>query len=271
MRRWLGGLLAALALATVAVGAGRTLVAAHRGGAALWPENSLRAFRGALALGVDALELDLHQTADGEVIVIHDPTLERTTTGRGALRDATWAALEPLRLRDREGRVTDERVPRLAELLDLAAPARVELLPEIKTATGGQPYPGIEARVLELLKARGLLGRATIQAFQAETLARLRALEPSARTMLLVSRARVERGRAAPVEAVRWARDAGATDLGLDHRLADESVVAAARAARIRLSVWTVNEEVDLGRVIGLGVDVVMSDRPDLALRLVGR
>jgi len=266
--------LAALLLAAVAasLAAGpRTLVAAHRGGAALWPENSLRAFRGAVGLGADALEFDLHLTADGEVVVLHDPTLERTTTGRGAVRDTRRAALAAVRLRDREGRATDEPVPMFDEVLALAAPASVEVLPEIKLGPGRQPYPGIEAKVLALVRARGMLARTTIQAFDAETIARLRALEPSARTMLLVPRARVERDGSSAVEAVRWARAAGATDLGMDHRIVDASVVAAARAAGIRLSVWTVNEEADLRRVIDLGVDVVMSDRPDLALRLVGR
>lgn len=269
--RPLAVLLVALAVAAPAVGGARTLVAAHRGGAGLWPENSLRAFRGALGLGADVLEFDVHLTADGEVVVVHDPTLERTTTGQGAVRDTTRAALAAVRLRDREGRATEEPVPALDEVLALAAPSSAELLPEIKVGPGRQPYPGIEAKVLALLRARGVLARTTVQAFEAETLARLRALEPSVRTMLLVSRARVERGGVAAVEAVRWAREAGATDLGIDYRLVDAPVVAAARAAGIRLSVWTVNEEADLRRMIGLGVDVVMSDRPDVALRLVGR
>jgi len=80
--RVVGGVLLALALLASDAGAGpATLIAAHRGGAGLWPENSLLAFRSAIALGVDFLEFDLHLTADGEVIVLHDPTLDRTTTG----------------------------------------------------------------------------------------------------------------------------------------------------------------------------------------------
>ena len=75
--------LAVLAEAVGLPGAPRALVAAHRGGALLWPENSLTAFRQALALGVDYLETDIHLTADGEVVILHDPTLDRTTTGRG--------------------------------------------------------------------------------------------------------------------------------------------------------------------------------------------
>jgi glycerophosphoryl diester phosphodiesterase len=259
------------AVLAASAGAPSTRVAAHRGGAALWPENSLLAFRSALALGVDALELDLHLAADGEVVVLHDPTLERTSTGRGAVRDARLADLASVRLKTRDGVETAERVPTLAQVLDLVAQSSSELLPEIKVDAHRQRYDGIEEKVLALIRARGLLARTTIQAFQAETIRRLRELEPVARTMLLVGRGDVERDRARPAEAVRRARELGATDLGMNHRLIDADVVAAARAAGIRLSAWTVNAESDLRRMIDLGVDVVMSDRPDLARRLAQR
>jgi len=267
-----GVLLPALAVALAAsAGAPATRIAAHRGGAALWPENSLLAFRSALTLGVDALELDLHLTADGEVVVLHDPTLERTSTGRGAVRDARLADLTSVRLKTREGGETAERVPTFAQVLDLVAQSSSELLPEIKVDAHRQRYDGIEEKVLALIRARGLMARTTIQAFQANTIRRLRELEPTARTMLLVGRGDVERDRARPAEAVRRARELGATDLGMNHRLIDADVVAAARAAGIRLAAWTVNDESDIRRMIDLGVDLVMSDRPDLAKRLARR
>src|SRR5688572_6883761 len=109
----LAATVAGLALAVSAMAAERPLVAAHRGGAALWPENSLTAFRGAIALGIDALEFDVHLTADGEVVVIHDATLDRTTTGRGAVRGATLAQIRTFRLVDRAGVPTTETVPTL--------------------------------------------------------------------------------------------------------------------------------------------------------------
>lgn len=269
-------LVVVLALPLVAAGgsgavSGPPLIAAHRGGAGLWPENSLAAFRGALALGVDALEFDVHLTADGEPVVIHDVTLERTTTARGLVRETPREALGAARLRDAAGAPTAERVPTLAEVLEVAAAARVEVLPEIKTDSRRQPYPGIEERVLERLRARGLVPRTTVQSFDAATLRRVRALEPALRTMFLVSQRRLAATGVTAEDSVRWAKDVGATDLGIDHRLVDGAVVAAARAAGLRLSVWTVNEESDLERVRVLGVDVVMTDRPDLARRLYGR
>ena len=264
-------LVASATLATVMAAGPATLVAAHRGGAALWPENSLLAFRSALALGVDALELDLHLTADGEVVVLHDPSLDRTSTGTGAVRDLKLADLAAVRLKTREGAVTAERVPTFAQVLDLVAPTSAELLPEIKVDANRQRYDGIEEKVLALIRARGLRSRTTIQAFQVETIRRLRELEPKARTMLLVARGDVERDRARPAEAVRRARELGATDLGMNHRLIDTDVMSAARAAGIRVAAWTPNEEADIRRMVDLGVDMVMSDRPDLAKRLMGR
>ena len=264
----LAAILAVVVSAAVSSAAG-PLVAAHRGGSALWPENSLLAFRNAIALGVAFLETDVHLTADGEVVVMHDPTLDRTSTGRGAIRDAKLADLAAVRLRAADGTVTEERVPTLAQLLDLLAPSQVRLLLEIKIGADRARYPGVEEKVLALVRARGLIDRVVIMAFETPTVERIRALDAGVRTALLVSRTRVERSGGPAREAVRWTTEAKATELGIDHRALDAAVVAAARAAGVRVAAWTVNEEADLRRVIGLGVDLVISDRPDLARRLV--
>lgn len=270
-------LLALLALAmTGVVGAATTqgrrpLVAAHRGGAALWPENSLTAFRNALALGVDLLEADIHLTADGTVVVLHDPLLERTTTGAGAVRASTAAELSRLRLRGSHGHATDEPVPTLAQLLDLLKPGSAELLLEIKVDDRAQPYPAIEEKVLALLRERELAGRVLIMAFERETIGRVRALDAGMRTVLLIGRGQVQRERVFPAESVKWGVGLGATAVGFNHRLIDTDVVAACRRAGLLLAAWTVNTEADIRRVIDLGADIVISDRPDLARRLAGR
>ena len=271
--RWAGGAVAALVamvLLTPATtpGQSRVAVAAHRGGALLWPENSLLAYRSAIALGVDYLETDVHLTADGEVVVLHDPTLDRTTTGHGAVRDVKAADLVAVRLKAADGTVTTEPVPTLAQLLDLIKPSSVRLLLEIKVGPGRQRYPGIEEKALALVRQRALHDRVVIMAFEAPTIVRVRELEPSARTTLLVSRTRVDRDRVPAREAVKWAKAAGATDLGIDFRALDADVVADGRAAGLRVAAWTVNEEADIRRVLALGADVVISDRPDLAKRL---
>jgi glycerophosphoryl diester phosphodiesterase len=246
-------------------------VAAHRGGALLWVENSLGAYRNALALGVDYVETDVHLSADGSVVILHDPTLDRTTTGAGTVREASRDALARLRLRARDGGLTDEPLPTLGELLDVVRPSRAELLLEIKVDERGRRYPDIEARVLALLRERGLAARTLIMAFEPDTLRRVRALDPTVRTVLLIERGRVQHERVWPAAAVTRAVELGAAAVGFNHRLIDTDVAVAARRAGLALAAWTVNEEADIRRVVGLGVDIVISDRPDLALRLVGR
>jgi glycerophosphoryl diester phosphodiesterase len=247
------------------------LVAAHRGGALLWPENSLLAFRNALTLGVDFLEADVHLSADGEVIVLHDPTLDRTTTGHGAVGDVRLADLASLRLRAGDGKATEEPIPTLAQLLALLGDSRAQLLLEIKIGPGRRRYPEVEEKTLARIRAAGVRERIIVTSFDADTLGRVRALEPTMRTALLVSRSRVERDRVPAAAAVRWATDVGAFQLGIEHRALNAEVIAAARRSGLRVAAWTVNDESDIRRVLALEADVVITDRPDLALRLRGR
>jgi glycerophosphoryl diester phosphodiesterase len=263
--------LAAVLLFAAAPALGQPRVAGHRGGAALWPENSLLAFRQALAAGVEFLETDVHPTADGELVILHDPTLDRTTTGRGAVRDARLADLTGLRLRAADGSVTGEPIPTLAQLLDLMRPSRAELLLEIKAGPDRRRYPGIEEKVLAALRPRDLTARTVIMGFHRETVQRVRELDPAIRTALLVARSQIDRAGVPATDAVTWATAVGATALGLQHTAVDAAVVAAARRAGVLLGAWTVNEEADIRRMLDLGVDVVISDRPDVAKRLLAR
>jgi glycerophosphoryl diester phosphodiesterase len=255
----------AVAGAAGAEAAGRPAIAAHRGGARLWPENSLTAFRGALGLGVDLVELDVHQTRDGEVVVVHDPTLERTTTGHGAVGDLTWAELSPVSIRG----TADERLPRLAEVLALLQPTPVGLLLEIKTGPEGARYSGIEERVLALVQAAGLTDRTTVMAFDWTILDRLRALSASIRLTGLLSHRGAERVGGV-VAVVRRLRTLGANDLGIEHTLLTPETIRAAHDAGLSIGVWTVNEPEELRRALATGVDYVTTDQPDLALRLRG-
>lgn len=255
----------------------------HRGGAALWPENSLLAFRNALTLGARLLELDVHLTADGEVAVIHDATLDRTTDGAGPVARRTAADLRRLKLRGPDGALTEEWVPTLGEVLALAAPAGVTLLIEIKTpgpavgyerrgadvlAVPGPRYPGLEKKVIEALSAVGMVGRAFVLAFNPAVLEEVRSLAPAQPTALLVDRHHLDDAGVSAVEVVAWASGAGATFLGLHYTLCDASVVTAARAAGVALGVFTVNEEAAMRRLAEMGVDVIISDRADLVARL---
>lgn len=265
--------LAGLALAVLAEGTGpagppRPMVAAHRGGALLWPENSLLAFRSAIPLGVEYLELDVHLSRDGEVVVIHDPTLDRTTTGGGPVRDRTLAELRALRLRDRDGAVTGESLPTLDEVAELAARTSRRLLVEIKVGPDRARYPGIEEQVLAVLDRRRMRGESVVMAFERETWRRLRALDPALRTGALYSPRMLQALDLTIADAMDEAIRAGVAFIGLHQALITPAAVAQARQAGILLGAWTVNEDHAIRRIADLGTGVIITDRPDLAVEL---
>ena len=258
------GLLAALGGPAVAH-AGGTLLAAHRGGARLWPENSLLAFRNAIALGADFLELDVHLTKDGAVVVIHDPTLERTTTGAGGVSDRTLAELGALRLKDRGGKVTTEALPTLDDVVRLAAPTPVRLLLEIKVDTKQARYPGIEEKVIEILDSHGMAARTIVMAFEEDTVLRIRTLRPDLTVGGLAET------RSTVTREINELQKLGARFIGLHQELVTTEVVTQAAKAGLLLGVWTVNDPGAMKRFIELRVGVLITDRPDLARELLRR
>ena len=244
-----------------------TFVAAHRGGALLWPENSLLAFRNAIALGADYLEFDVHLSRDGEVVVIHDPTLDRTTSGGGPVRDRSLAELRALRLRDGTGGVTEESLPTLDEVARLVTPGNRQMLVEIKVDERGRRYPEIEEKVLAILDRRGTTHAAVVMAFERETWRRVRELRPDVRAGALYSPRTLDAMGSTAAHEMEAAQKAGVVFVGLQHSLIGADVVDQARRLRLVLGAWTVNEEGAMVRLIQLGVGLIISDRPDLAIR----
>ena len=270
----IGGALGTLVALSGAVGRAQTapapmLLAAHRGGSLLWPENSLLAFRNALALGADFVEFDVHLSRDGEVVVIHDATLDRTTTGSGPVRDRTLAELKALRLKDRSGAVTAETVPTLDEVTATVAPARRRMLLEIKVDAAKARYPGIEEKVLAILDRHAMAASTVVMAFEAPTWRRVRELRPDIATCALYSARMIRRsGLAAELDALRAA---GVGYIGMEHAAVDAAVVAEARRAGIGVGAWTVNDPADMQRVIGTGAAILITDQPDVAKTLLKR
>ena len=263
------GVLAAVTAQGRAQGPPATLLAAHRGGSLLWPENSLLAFRNAVALGADFIEFDVHFSKDGEVVVIHDPTLERTTTGSGPVKDYTVAELKGVRLKDRAGAVTEEIVPTLDQVAAVAAQGKRRMLLEIKVDPSRARYPGIEEKVLAILDRHGMAGSTVVMAFEAPTWRRVRELRPNIATCALYSAFMLgQTSLAVELEALR---SAGVRFIGVEHTAVDAAVVTQARAAGIGLGAWTVNEAAAMKRLIEAGVAILITDQPDVAKTVLGR
>jgi len=246
----------------------------HRGAPGLAPENTLAAFRKAIELGVDALEMDLQVTRDGEVVVIHDETLDRTTDGRGSIADLT---LEEVKRGDAGAKFAPafrgERVPTLREVIHLVKAGgndRVRLSLEIKFARGLEGKPeDIEERVLAVLQAAGFVGRVTVQSFHHPSPAKMKRLDPRIPTGLLVG------SRNVPPDPVARVREFQADYYAPEYRLVTADLVQTLHRAGIPLVIWTVNDTAEVRRLIGLGVgslsgDGMISDYPDRVLAVLG-
>jgi glycerophosphoryl diester phosphodiesterase len=237
------------------------------------PENTLAAFTAGLAEGADRLELDVHATADGEVIVLHDETLDRTTDGTGPARALSLAALERLdaghRFRAADGshpfRGRGLRVPTLAALLE-ACP-EVPLNIEVK-----QLAPAIETAVLATLDRFGARERTLLAAEDATIMARIRAAAPDALTSF--SAAEV----AEFVFRLRDGQLGGYTPPGValqvppafrETPIVTPELVAAAHSLGLEVHVWTINNEAEMNRLLDLGIDALMTDFPARAMAVL--
>lgn len=230
-----------------------TLKIGHRGAAGTHPENTMASFLRAAELGCDGVEFDIHRTSDGEIIVIHDATLERTTNGTGLVRSKTLAEIKQVDAGSWKGAAfAGERVPTLREVIRGTAPT-FQLFVEMKA--GSVHYPGIEEQILELLREEGALQRSQISSFDHHALRRLRELSPDVELGMLFS--------ANVLDPVGMARECGASALHPFWQWASPAMLEQARAARMKVNVWTVNEPPYIGMMKALGVDGIMSDFPD--------
>lgn len=240
----------------------RPQIASHRGGLFLWPENSARAFRETARLPVDQAECDVHLTADGEVVVMHDATLDRTTDTQGPVVERSLAELRQVRVRGTAG----EAPPTLAEFLAILADSPVAPRVEIKADPAHRPYPGIVRRTLAALDAAGQRQRTWIIGFQAETMAEALAAGGLAGVAWLLEASTL---RDIGLEGtIAVARAHGFPEIGMHERLLDAEMLAHIRAAGFGVGVWGANHEASIRRMLSLGVDLFATDDPPLAIRL---
>jgi len=239
-----------------------TFIVGHRGARNLWPENSLAGFRKAIDLGVDAIEFDVHLTDAGELVVIHDALLDRTTEGTGPVRRLTPETRTKTRLKG-----ADEGVPLLSEVLAILAPAGLDLHIELKADENGAPYPGIVSRVLAELAPLGVEGRTHLTSFDVSVLETCRREAPGIARLVSVNRDWADRqgGLAAFIDRVE-----GLVDIvAIHHELMEaEWMLIREHLPLERLCVWTINDEPLIRHWLGHNIGNLTSDSPDLALSL---
>ncbi|GAA2245671.1 glycerophosphodiester phosphodiesterase [Kitasatospora cystarginea] len=249
-------------------------VIAHRGSSAALPEHTLAAYRRAIEEGADGLECDVRLTADGQLVCVHDRTVQRTSNGRGTVSAMTLAELSRLDFGSWKSPGAPEPSPvlTLAELLELVADAgrRIELAIETKHPT--RHRGGTETELLRMLGYYGLLpamsaeSSVRVMSFSELSLHRIRRTAPAIPTVYLAERRLPLLGRTSRLPG--GARIAGP---GIELIRADPGLVPALRRAGNRVHVWTVDDPADVEYCLELGVEALITNRPREVLAQLGR
>lgn len=246
----------------------RPVAFAHRGGALRWPENTITSFEGAVSLGYRYIETDVHRTRDGAIVCVHDPTLDRTTNGSGFVWEHTLAELEAL---DAGYRFTVDgqrfpfrgrgcKIPTLEEAFALHPELRLNV--EIK-----QRAPAMEQAMWDEIDRLGVHERILVAAAHDPLVHRFRALRPNGRIptspgirgvvrFWAGARTGLHRRERYPFDALQ----VPPTYKGLP--VVDRAFVDAAHEHGVKVHVWTVDDTAEMHRLLDLGVDGVMTDRP---------
>lgn len=244
------------------------LVIAHRGASAYAPENTIAAFRKALELGADALELDLRQTSDSVLVVLHDPDVERTTNGKGNVKYFSFEELQKLDAGSWfDKKFSNERIPSLREVIDLLDDSTLIII-ELKE--GNETYPGIEEQVVQIVKQNNIESQTILKSFDPNVLNRLRILEPDIPLLYVY---------ALRIPWLGMIIDRGVTfdsvyDLDVEylqpHRFfLSQSFVNDAQSKGFKIISWGVNSTEAINESLDFGVDGIETDYTDKLLEII--
>lgn len=233
------------------------LITAHAACKGHAPENTLAGVRAALALGADAMEIDVRLTRDGVPVLLHDSTVDRTTDGEGRLDDLSLR--QARRLDAGDGNVLSlskgGRIPTLREVLDEVA-GRMLVVLEIKAAD-------IEEPVLDVVRRAKALDWCVVHSFRPAVVERIRRLEPRMPCSLLTGGENVVDWG----QLFSFALSLNAQGVAIHHEAVTEELARAAHLRELRVSAWTANKRDDVRRAAACGVDAITTDYPDRARR----
>lgn len=240
----------------------RPLIFAHRGAKAVAPENTIPAFLKAAELGADGVELDVQFSADGALIVIHNPTLEQTTDGHGRVTSFTLEELKQLDAGAKfDPRFAGTRLCTLEEALDAIGD---RLLVNIEMKSFAMGTDGMAEQVAEIIRKRALYDQVIVSSFNPFALRRLKRTDSRIETGLLYA-------PDLPIYLSRaWLRPWAKPDaMHPEHVMVDAAYMRWARCNNYPVNVWTVNETADMQRMIELGVNAIITDYPDRLRKLL--
>ncbi|MBI3036419.1 hypothetical protein HYY73_01500 [Candidatus Woesearchaeota archaeon] len=225
----------------------------HRGAAALEPENTLRGFRKAIELGVDYVEFDVHRCKSGELVVIHDETVDRTTNGKGFVADLTLQQLKKL------DAGKGETIPTLQEAIDICK-GKVKMYIELKAKE-------LEDDIVAAILENGIVEDVIVKSFFHEYSKKVKEIAAAKKLPLKTGILIVGN----PVNIVEVAKAAKADFVSSNHYFTDERMAKLVKQAGLGMTVWNCDTEYDIQRMLELNVDMIASNRPDLLLKVLQR
>lgn len=252
------------------------LVMAHRGGRGLWPENTLYAFENAVNLGVDVLEMDVHSTLDGVIVVMHDETLDRTTNGTGPINNYSWEELQELDAGYAWSDDDDNTFPYRGQGITVPALEKVfTRFPQIRMNIEiKQSSPPIVVPVCEMIRKYEMEEKVLVASFDSEVIQAFRHACPEVASTAGENEVRMLFGLSWVYLGGLYTPSAGAVQVPEyrgDIHVLTPRLVNAAHNRGMDVHVWTVNQVLDMKRMIEMGVDGIITDRPDLLMALLNR
>ena len=245
------------------------LIIGHRGASAVAPENTMAAFREAIAAGADGIEFDIRLTRDSVPVVIHDSTLRRTGGLPSRVADLTWAEVARVNVGSwfaqkknlPSGPFAKETVPSLADLLTLFNSNTATLFLEMKCDSPSEQRPLAEA-CLRLIDEYSMKERVIIECFQLAALQIIKEIDPDVKTVALFEPAFSNPSVLSDQRIINQAAEVGAAALALHYRLARKSLVEKAKLAGLKIAVWTVDDPTWIETARAIGIDALITNDP---------
>ena len=253
----------------------RPLVFAHRGGGGLFPENTLEAFDYSAKMGVDFLELDVHSTADGKLVVMHDASVDRTTDGKGKVSNLTLDQLKKLdagyAFSNDGGKTFPFRgkgitIPTLHEIFNAFPHIKFNIEPK-------QAFPSITKPMCEMIREHKMTDKVIVGSFRQTAINEFRYFCPEVATsgtpaevseFLAMYKTGIAASYTPPMQALQVPVNAGFLNV------VSKDFIEAAHRQNLQVHVWTINNPEEMRRLIEMNVDGIMTDYPDRLLEIVG-
>lgn len=240
----------------------KPVIYAHRGASGYAPENTMCSFKLAIEMGADGIETDIHLSKDGHLVLIHDEKVDRTTTSKGYIKDMTLAEIKKLDAGCKfNEKFKGEKIPTLIELIELTKNTNIILNIEIKNNKIN--YPGIEKRLIELIKKYKIEKRVIISSFNHNAIYKIKEIDCSLKTGILYSR-NLKR-------PIRFAKNIKADAIHPKYKRISVKLMIKSKLSNIEVNTFTINTIKQIEKMFKYRVDGIITDYPDKAVEFKKR